>query len=506
MKRAPFKLLPPIVAASGAYYVAYVLVVIAGLISMPIMTRLLSKSEYGLLGLVYATASAFALIGGMGFGEAAVRLYGEHQARGSAALRDLCGALAGGAGLAAAVVATGLAFIPYWLSGPDVSPYVACLPLTGVLVVIRALSGVMFQIYRAQERAVAHALTQVAVRYGTLVLALVFLLVFRRDAFTVIAVTVLVEAVALVVRLVDLWRRGIIGVPQRVRPVLATALAYGLPLALAGSARFLLDYADRFLIERMLGLDAVATYAVPYDIATKLGETLSTPIQLAAVPIIFRLWIAEGRERTSRFASDLLSYMIAMVLPLGVLYLIYNEEIILVLASAKYSGAGELTPYILPGVLLNSFNFLIVAGLTLQKRTLVLAMSVCAAAALNVVLNLVLIPHWQLVGAAVATTASYAALIVTNYLLAGGAIDLRPRYDIPLKGALATAAAVLVLRMVGLLAPTSVVALGTALVLGATTAALVFVALDARLRRLAVAQVSGQQSPDGTSSDRSRRK
>ena len=48
--------LPPIVSASSAYYLAHGLIIVGGLISMPAMTRLLSKAEYGLLGLLYATA------------------------------------------------------------------------------------------------------------------------------------------------------------------------------------------------------------------------------------------------------------------------------------------------------------------------------------------------------------------------------------------------------------------------------------------------------------------
>jgi O-antigen/teichoic acid export membrane protein len=482
--------LPPVVAASGAYYVAYFLVIVAGIISMPIMTRLLTKAEYGLLGLIYSTASVCALIGALGFGEAVVRLYGEHLARGPAALRRLCSTLVAGAPLAAAPWAAVLMAMPSW-SAPATSPYLDCLPLAGALVVIRAASGVLYQIYRAQERAVAHASTQVAVRYGTLVLAPLCLIAFPRSAFTVVAATIAVEATALVVRVVDLWRRRVIELPRFDPSILRSAIGYGLPLALAGSARFLLDYADRFLIGRMLGLEAVAIYAVPYDIAAKLGETLSTPIQLAAVPIIFRLWMAEGRGAASRFASDVLTYMIAMSLPLVVLYLVFSNEIILVLASAKYRGAGELTPYILPGVLLGSVNFLIVVGLTIQKRTIVLATGVLGAAFLNILLNLVLIPHWQLVGAAAATTISYAVLVVTNHLLAAGALDLRVDYGVVFAAATATGVSLLVLHGLGLLTPGSLSALAAALSVGMGAAAAAFALLDPRVRRWAAAQFSG---------------
>lgn len=487
--------LPPVVSASGWYYAAHALIIIAGLISMPIMTRLLSKSEYGLLGLVYLTAAVFALIGGLGFGEAAVRLYGEHRDHGSnARLRDLCGTLIAGAFGASTVVAIGLAAAPFVFSGAGNESYMHCLPLAAALVVIRATSAVIFQIYRAEERAGTHALTQIGLRYGTLVVALLFLVLFPRTAFTVILATLTVELAALVVRLNQLRRRQMIGIPRQVRPIFGVAIAYGLPLALAGSARFLLDYADRFLIERMLGLDAVATYGVPYDIAAKLGETLATPIQLAAVPIIFRLWTTEGRVATSRFASDVFSYMIAMALPLTVLYLMYSEEVIVVLASEKYRGAGELTPYLLPGVLLGNVNFLIVAGLTVHKRTTVLAMSVCGAALLNVILNLVLIPYWQLIGAAVATTVSYVTLTIVTFRLAADSIALRLDYRVLIKAVAATAVSVLVLHQLRLIEASSAGTLVLALALGSATAASVFAALDERLRHLAAVQIGGAAS------------
>src|SRR5437870_3031488 len=67
------------VAASGTYFTSYLLIVLAGRVSMPIMTRLLSKSDYGLLSLIFATVSVLTAVGGLGFGEAAVRLYGERR-------------------------------------------------------------------------------------------------------------------------------------------------------------------------------------------------------------------------------------------------------------------------------------------------------------------------------------------------------------------------------------------------------------------------------------------
>jgi O-antigen/teichoic acid export membrane protein len=485
--------LPPVITASGAYYVAYGLLVVAGLISLPIMTRLLSKAEYGLLGLIYSTVSVLAVIGGMGFGEAAVRLYGEHRRRGLEDLRDFCNTLLGGSLTAGGLIAVILATTAALARGESTDSYIACLPLASLLVLIRSASGIVGQIYRAQERAVAHAATQISMRCGTMIVGISFLLLFRRAAYTVIIAAVLVEAAVLAVRLFDLRRRGIISMPRLAPQVLATAASYGLPLALASSAHFLLSYADRFMIERMLDLDAVGTYSVPYDIAAKLGEVLSTPVQLAAVPIIFRMWIVEGRDAASRFSSDVLTYVMAILLPIATLYLVYNEALIVVLASEKYADAAWLTPFLLPGIVMGSINFIVTAGLTVQKRTMVLAALVCGAALLNVGLNLILIPRWGLAGAAVATTIAYAALLASNILAAGAALELRLRWEILVKAVAATAASVSLLRALDLISVVSPPQLVLGLSLGTAAALCVFVALDQRLRSLVALQLGGER-------------
>src|ERR1700687_3910316 len=150
-----------VVAASGAYFMAHALLVLIGLVSMPIMTRLLSKAEYGLLSLIFATVSVLAVVGGLGFGEAVVRLYDEHRLDGVEALRRLCDSLLGGALAMGAIV--GLAIVLFAIAVPGISSgYGRGLVIAGALIVVRVVSGVLYQIYRAQQRAIAHAATQVS--------------------------------------------------------------------------------------------------------------------------------------------------------------------------------------------------------------------------------------------------------------------------------------------------------------------------------------------------------
>ncbi len=472
-------------AVSGTYFTAHALLIVAGLVSMPVTTRLLPKEEYGLLSLVFATVSILAVVGTLGFGEATVRLYTERRTHGPEALRILCDSMLGGSLALSLLVAVVTVTAAAWIVEPSRPTYARCLQWSAVLVVIRVISGVLYQIYRAQERAFAHAAARVLCRYGTIAVAITLLLLSERSAFTVIVATVIVEAIVAGVRLFDLARRGVISRPRLAPPILAAATRYGLPLALAGSARFLLDSGDRFLIERFLGLNAVANYSVPYDLAQRLADGLFAPAGLAVMPILFRLWASEGRAVTSQFASTVLTYMVSIAIPVAALYLMFNQEIIVLLASGKYRESARLSPLILPGVLLSSMSFIAAAGLTVGRKTGVLALNVCSAAVLNLALNLLLIPVWGLSGAAVATTVAYGVLLVANVWWSRSVLDLRLRYAIVGRALLATACMIALLYGVGRVSSQSAVDCVVRGALGGTTAALCLWILDPKLRQWA---------------------
>jgi O-antigen/teichoic acid export membrane protein len=306
----------------------------------------------------------------------------------------------------------------------------------------------------------------------------------------VIVASVVGEAVVAAACLIDLARRGSIGFPRLRWDILKEASAYGVPLAAAGSATLILDYGDRFLIERFLDVSAVATYAVPYDLAQSLAAGLFAPVRLAVVPVIFRLWANDGPEVTSAFVSDLFTYLVAFSIPIAALFLVLSEDLIVLLASAKYRDAAHLIPYLLPGVFLAELNFLIATAMTVEKRTLGLAVLVLVAGIGNIVLNLIAIPLWGLVGAALCTTVAYAGLVVATYVRTLPVLGLRLRAGLIAKSVLATAIMAGLVSALGPLSSARFLDLAARGSVGVVVAAGCLWALDRDLRQRAWAQVA----------------
>ena len=466
-------------SSSGGYFAAQLVLMLAGLVSLPIMTRLLTKEEYGRLNLVLASVAILVLVGQLGFPQATTRFFSEREREGGRRLREFCSDMVLGTVGSGILVGLAMFAVLRWRGEDDSG---GCMQLAALIVVSRATLNVILQLYRAQERVGAFAAAQLFNRYGTLALAVALLVFHRATARDVVLATVLGEGLVVAACLLDLVRRGVLGMPHVSWSTLRAASTYGIPLAIGSSASFILDYGDRFLIERFLGLNAVAAYAVPYDLVQNLAGGLLTPVRLAVIPIVFRLWAAEGQVATSQFVSEILTYVTAFALPVAVLFCLLSRDVIVLLASARYASSALLVPLLLPGVFIGEMNFLVASGLTIQKRTKVLAAILIGAGMLNLGLNALLLPLMGLSGAAVATTVSYLALALATFALSRSALEIRPAFSLLLKVAIATAVMVACVTETGPLSSRLAVSLLVRGLLGCAVVAAVMALLDRKVR------------------------
>jgi len=477
-----------VIASSAVYYAAQAIGMVAGFVSMPVTTRLLSREEYGVLSLVLVTVTLIGAFGRLGFPQATTRFYAERRAQGRAVLVDFCNTMLTGSVVGGSVAAWVAVSLLSWLAGGNHAA-VAPMRLALLVVVIRVAGAVIFEIYRASEDVWAFAVAQVLLRWSPVLFSIALLIAYQRSAYAVVLGTVVAEGIVTGACAAGLVRRGAITALRWSRPAARAATAYGLPLNIVGAGSFLLQYGDRYLIERFLGLDAVATYTVPYDLATNLATMLFLPLQLATLPIAFRLWAEEGGASTARFASQLLSYALAMAMPLGALFLLLNREVILVFASAKYSNSAALTPYLLPGVLMDQLTFVAAFGLRLLHRTVAAAGITLAGAVLNVGLNLVLLPRLGLTGAALATTLAYGAILVASYAYARRALVLHVHYGLILKSTLATAVMAALVTLAARFSSSMLIDLIVRGTLGVAVVAGAMLALDRNARTYALGRM-----------------
>jgi len=244
-------------------------------------------------------------------------------------------------------------------------------------------------------------------------IGLVCLLVFTfsRSVNMVVIGTVAVELVTVVLLIAFLLPRDMIGLSGFDKQLFSASIVFGIPLVGYELAGVILDTGDRVLVQHYLGFQAVGYYSAGYNMANYAAMSLMYPVNLAMLPIYMKLWTTKGPEETKKFLSGALDKFILVALGVLAAVSVTARDAVVVLGSKKMQEAYPLLPLLLLGLTFYALHIFFNAGLIIHKKTMTMAKVITFSAALNIALNIVLIPRIGLQGAAVATLISYAVFL-----------------------------------------------------------------------------------------------
>jgi O-antigen/teichoic acid export membrane protein len=172
----------------------------------------------------------------------------------------------------------------------------------------------------------------------------------------------------------------------------------------------ILDSGDRFLVKGFLGTKQLGFYAAAYNISGYIRESLCAPLVLALFPLVMELWVEKGRDQTRMFLTKAMNHFALVSIGVVVVVSVCASDAINIVASPKYYEAHRLLPFLVMGMMLNGLSMFPRSALIIYKKTVLMMNVNIAACVVNVALNVVLLPRIGLLGAAIATLVSYAAM------------------------------------------------------------------------------------------------
>lgn len=190
-------------------------------------------------------------------------------------------------------------------------------------------------------------------------------------------------------------------------------LAYALPLIPVAATTWGLQFADRFFLLAFANLHDLGIYA--------LGVRLSNVLLLAVVafgvawsPFILDLYSrSPADELTVR--SRALTH-VALAIAFGAVCIsVYAREFFLVVTDPAFADAYQVVGILCLGIFALSLNGVTMTGISITRRTRYFAQYAVYTAIINVALNFLLIPPLHGIGAALATSLSFVALAVLYY-------------------------------------------------------------------------------------------
>lgn len=375
-----------------------------GFISFPILTRLLTKEQYGIVGLVSTTLTFALCFAKLGLSDGIIRLYEEY--RHSEPLRAVFSSTVFFQGLSLALATTlvYLALLSPFFSvfGIDPANYSGFVIMAGCLFV-RPFGAVAANLMRVEGRTLSLNLIGLVGKMLSVALSLGLLLYLSRSLNGYFVGQVLAEAAVTMAMFWWFFRNFAVRYQDISGNLTKKLIVFGAPMMLNELSYNVLSYGDRYVIVSLSGTEALGIYTVGYNLAMYLANIIVFPLSYTIVPIYVKIYHQEGLARTRDFLNGCLYYFLIALVPVCAGFYALAPDLFVLLASSKYDAAAVFAPVILVANLLLGMNSIFNAGLYLQKKSGVLMGIMLAASAVNLLANFMLIPLMGLFGAALST-------------------------------------------------------------------------------------------------------
>jgi O-antigen/teichoic acid export membrane protein len=260
-------------------------------------------------------------------------------------------------------------------------------------------------LFRAEERSTAFVLASLANIAVTIGATILLVVVWEQGALGVI-VGNFTGTLAVYLALLAVHREQL-GL-QFSRPLLREMNRFGVPLVPAALALIAVNFSDRFFLVHLASLDEVGLYEIGVRIASAM-VLLLTAFRMAWPAFAYSIEDDAEAKRTYAFV---LTYLVVVASWLALALGLLAPWLVRLLTQPEfYEGESVVAPLAFGGVAYAAYIVMAI-GVGRAKRTQFNWVITGFAAVVNVALNLILIPPYGIMGAAVATVASYVVMFL----------------------------------------------------------------------------------------------
>jgi O-antigen/teichoic acid export membrane protein len=382
---------------------------------IPLYTRYLTPTDYGIIYLAETVAVFLLLCGNLAADTAIQRLYFRHCEDG-VELGSYLGSVVRFA-LATIITLLTMAFVfgpsaQRLVAGRFDVPFFPFIALGLGTAAMIQLVQYRLAIYQAARQPWSYAIVSLCL-FGLTTIACVYCVVIQHHgavgmlAGKLIATTFVAIGAAWSMRLYLRSR-------FRWRFVRET-LAFGLPLVphqiMAGG----LIVADRFILEYYRDLSEVGIYSLAYTLGMVMF-LVTQALSQAWVPMFFEL--AGERDINRHVLARICSGLAVLLIAIASFGILLSPEFVRLVLDPRYRAADRLVPLIVLGYLFHSLFALFHVPILQAKRTNFVFLASFVAFVANIALNLAWIPRWGMYGAGWATTLAYGIEAVLAYFFA----------------------------------------------------------------------------------------
>ena len=258
-------------------------------------------------------------------------------------------------------------------------------------------------ILRIEEKSTYYSLTILAQFTLSLFLNIYFVAFRKLGVEGILIANMISNGLLLVSLLPYLIKRMIIKFDL---PLLKEMLTFSYPFIFIALSTTILSLGDRYILTRLSSLSQVGLYSLGYKISNVLKIFVVDSFTLG-LPIIG--WqLVKDNEQPKEYLAKIFTYLSLVLLWLGLIISIHAQKLIQIFAlNQDYWDAYKVIPFLILGVVLLGWQQHLFFVLQIPRKTKQISIILAIAAFSNIIANIVLIPDFQMMGAAYATIISF---------------------------------------------------------------------------------------------------
>ncbi len=385
---------------------------------MPLYTGILTPDEYGIITNIQDTSQLLLPLTCVGITNAIIRF-------GLDAACDKKAVFTGG--FAALGIGTALVALlyPVLCIEPALNGY---LWLVYLYVIVSCARNLCSQFVRARQLTRLYAFDGLLNTTLLVVFYVVYLIPCHMGIVGYVLATITADALSAVFLIITAKLHRFFEPRSFDRTLFKGMLKYSVPLIPASMFWWITNASDKKFVLYMLGAEESGLYAFAYKIPNllMLVSTLFTEAwQLSAVADA-----GDGEERSSFFSKVFAGYQ--SILTVGASGIILFSKVFVTIldgSGGEYYGAWRYIPILVIATVYSCYSSYMSSVYMVEKKSALNLYTTMAGAALNLVLNALLIPAFGVNGATVATFLSYLLVFVLRVLSSRRYIpfDIHPR-------------------------------------------------------------------------------
>ncbi|GAA4681825.1 oligosaccharide flippase family protein [Frondihabitans cladoniiphilus] len=390
------------------YVVVLSLQLLVSTIVSPFLAHLVGPAEFGAMASAQAIFQVLSVAALLGLDDALVLQRAESAEKDDRSARGL---VTVAILLAFAVTVVALVTLPLWVGPVGLTGNETLVAVVILWIGPSASVLVMLALLVAQDRLGAFVSISLVSAVAGSIVGIVLLVTTTHSIVAYAWGTVICQFVAMVMGIIVV-RPTLAGFQQR--DIIGRALRLGIPLVFTNLSYFVLNAGDRIILQRDLGSAQVGRYQVAYVIGSAVVLLLNYTTG-AWAPQFAALRDPKARLELALRSRD---ELYRLLVPIIIAVTLVAPLALRILAPSTFQPQG-LTFIV---YLVSLTAFAVAAGgsigrlLMVARRSKTIGINAAAAAVLNIVLNIVLVPPLGIAGSAVATLISFAVLAILGWV------------------------------------------------------------------------------------------